>query len=319
MPYAILYPQYSAMRSLSRLLSVQALQEARDGNGAAALQDIRAVYRMSDHVTSDTIYISFLISRAISVTANKALAQILEIQPPEAAQARAFEASLPHADWDEVVRRAHLIDRAMGIYGFEIFSSVPLSAYDSENQPELPQWAAKPIAILWSPFSKLDEVYFLRLWQNHLDTLQPLQIPLKPRHSTADLQDQLPSYAFITRTLFPDYLDTRKRRATIEVARRQRQNALAIAAYRDAHNVYPATLQQAAAAWDAPLLTDPYTAKPFGYRSNGQTFTLYSFGPNAADDKGFNTERNGLSVSQKNHVAPNADDIVWDYNPDIIF
>ena len=313
MPYAILYPQYAEMRSLARLLCVQALQDARDGNSAAALENIRAVYRMSNHVNSDTILISFLVARAIEMIGDNALAKVLEIQPQQAAQARAFEASLPRTDWSKVLRRAFLTERTLGITGFELFSSNPFSVYNWENQPTLPQWTAKPLSILWSPFFKLDEVYFLRLWQKHLDALQPLQTPLQPHPTFPDLEEQSPFYAFTTRALFIGYLRSIERRDDAEVARNQRQNALAISAYRAAHNgAYPTNLREAATAWNAPLLPDPYNAQSFQYRVEDNGFTLYSVGPNRTDNAGRNDSRDSHTYRQKNAPA-SSDDIVWNY------
>ena len=312
-PAAILFPQYAEMRSLARLLCVQALQEARDGNSAAALDNLRAVYRMGDHVNSDAILISFLVARAIDMIGDNILAQVLELQPQQTAQAQAFEASLPHTDWSAVFRRAYLAERSVGISGFEVFGAVPLSAFDWDHLPELPQWTAKSVAILWSPFSKLDEVYFLRLWTKRLNELQPISMPLKPHPSAADPLDQSPFYANITRMLTPVFIRTVEIRDAAEVARCQRQNVLAISAYRAAHNgAYPVTLQQAATAWKAPLLPDPYNGKPFGYRSDGQTFILYSVGPNGADDGGLNQARERNTYRQK-PVPTMSDDIVWNY------
>ena len=313
LPFAILYPQYGEMRSLARLLCVQALQDARDGNGAAALENIQAAYRMGDHTTSDANFISFLVSRAINAIVDKALARVLEIRPQEAARARAFEASLPRTDWSEALRRVYLIERTMGISAFEVFGYNPVSISDWKYQPNLPQWTAKPLAILWSPFFKLDEVYFLRVWKTRMDALQPIQIPLQSHTLYTDVKEQPPFYAFVTRTLFSDYARTIERRDAAEAARNQRQNALAISAYRAAHNgAYPVTLQQAATAWDAPLLPDPYNGKPFGYRSDGQSFVLYSVGPNRADDGGLNQARERNTYRQK-PVPTMSDDLVWNY------
>ncbi len=314
MPYAILYPQYGEMTSLGRFLCLQALQEARDGNGAAALENLRAAYRMSDHVTSDAISISFFVSRSISSTADKTLAQVLEVQPQNAVQARAFEASLPSRDWSEDVRRAYLAERAMGIYGFEITAVNPIAGLSgADERLQFSQRASRPLSFLWSPFFKLDEIYALRFWKNRMQSLPPLHVPLKTSPPAPNLQEQAPFYALFTKSLVFEFSRATELRDAAEVARCQRQNALAISAFRAAHNgAYPANLQDAATAWNEPLLPDPYNAKPFTYHSNGKSFTLYSVGPNRADDGGQNQARERTTYRQK-PVPTMSDDLVWNY------
>lgn len=83
---------------------------------------------------------------------------------------------------------------------------------------------------------------------------------------------------------------------------------LAIAAFRHSHDgVYP--LQLAQMTEKLPL--DPYNNCSFGYRSDGESFTLYSVGPNAADDNGRNEERERYRANS--NVPVGSDDLVWNY------
>lgn len=316
-PVEIMFPQYAELRALARLLRTDAVQSARAGDSKNSLRDVQAIYRMGDHLTNEPVLISFLVARALSAIGDRALADVLEIQPLSPARAQAFEASLPRTDWSAALRRIQMGERTFGIWAFEHMQANPAETYYQliyEPTLALPDWSLKPLMVLWAPLLKLDEVYYLRFWKAHLDALQPLQLPLQQHKANDRSEEDLPFYARLTSFIMPVFSRVNEQRDTIEVARCQRQNVLAIFAYRQAHSgTYPATLKEAATAWNEPLLLDPYSAKPFGYRSDGKSFTLYSFGRNTGDDKGVNAYREGFAASKKNHVAPNADDLVWNY------
>ena len=322
-PSQILLPHYSELRKLARLLGVQAIQEARAGQNDAALNDVRAIYRMSDHLKNEPMMIGFLVARAISNIADTALDEVLQNQALSPAQARAFEASLPRTDWSAFFRRAFLAERAMNLWFFENLRSDPVAAYDSlffssnfatadDSSQHLSPWFLKPLALLWSPFSKLDEVQYLRLWKQRLAALQPIQVPLGQTDPTANFADELPSYAIFTRSLYPAFERAYQNRDRAEVARRQRQIVLAISALRSEYNgSYPTQLVPLPNAGPDKLPLDPYNNRPFGYRSDGQNFTLYSVGPNAADDNARNAERESYTTRQ--NAPAGSDDIVWNY------
>ena len=46
---------YAQMRSLARLMRAQATQEAREGDSAAALRDVRVMFQMADHLKSEPV------------------------------------------------------------------------------------------------------------------------------------------------------------------------------------------------------------------------------------------------------------------------
>ncbi|GIV18688.1 MAG: hypothetical protein KatS3mg023_0439 [Armatimonadota bacterium] len=59
--------------------------------------------------------------------------------------------------------------------------------------------------------------------------------------------------------------------------------ALRLEAYRKTHGRYPASLKDLGAS---PYFNDPFSSKPFVYRPQGNSYVLYSLGPNSQDDGG---------------------------------
>jgi hypothetical protein len=61
---------------------------------------------------------------------------------------------------------------------------------------------------------------------------------------------------------------------------------VALRRYHDAHNRWPAGLEELAALVPAAALLDPYTGQPFVYETVGDSFRLYACGPNRLDEGG---------------------------------
>lgn len=59
--------------------------------------------------------------------------------------------------------------------------------------------------------------------------------------------------------------------------------ALRLESYRKTHGRYPATLDTLGSS---PYFIDPFSNKPFVYRPQGNSYVLYSVGPNTIDDRG---------------------------------
>ena len=320
-PSQIKLPHYAQMRRLARLLGAHAVFAARVGQNEVALSDVRAIYRMSDHLKTEPMLIGFIMGRALNSIAEAVLAEVLEISPVSVAQAQAFETSLPHTDWDAFLRRGLLSQRACGLGDFDAMRADPEKTYalimeygdasSADLRTPLPNSKFRPLMALWSPFFKLDEVRYLRLWRDSLSTLQPLQAPLnvvRPDVDEEEFKAQLPLYAIFTRREFLVFNRLYGHRDALEISRAQLTNALAISAFRQSHQgAYPANLAQAATVWPQPLPLDPCTLQSFHYRSDGQSFRLYSLGRNQSDDGG----TNGFDSSE---TRDSADDMMWGYS-----
>jgi hypothetical protein len=76
--------------------------------------------------------------------------------------------------------------------------------------------------------------------------------------------------------------------------------ALLLEAYRKARGRYPASLNELG---NSPYLTDPFSNKPFVYRSQGQRYVLYSVGPNGIDDGGMPFPEGRLTRNQSGDMG----------------
>lgn len=272
--------EWGMMRDLARFLSLQANREAQMGKDAAALDDVRRLYVMADQMSGDNFLIGALSQRAMFAIANRALAEVLSRCSLTRQQARDFQASLPVIDWNDILHRALLVERATGI------------EYLDKRTPGF----FKPLLRL----GKLDE---LRFWRKIIDSAENTPVPVPSDygdHITAEIR-QLPWYAILAKISLPAFTHTRSLVDWCEVARRQREIAFALTAYHSQYHQYPATLREAETFWKSTFPLDPYSGKSFMYKNteDGKNFLLYSIGVNRRDDKGIKKQTQGK------------DDIIW--------
>lgn len=317
-PMNILFPQYAKMFRLARLLSVQAVVQARRGDSAGALRDVRAVFAMSAHIKDEPVLIGFLVARSIERVANLALARVLEARPISIEEARSFEDSLPTVDWSASFRHAMLGERAFGLSALETMRLNPsqLQRYsdtdDGSGTSPVARLMASPLGVLWAPVVKLDQAEILRLWEMHIQAITPMPVPMPPERIEAIDQalKDTPFYAVLTKILFPVFARAYQHREGVEVGARQRQTALALAAYRHAHGSYPARLEEAAPLRGA-MPPDLYAPQLLRYKSDGRSFRLYSIGPNRVDDGGRDAQGRDLEGESASTGQTSTDDIVW--------
>lgn len=299
------FPYLRKFRDSGRLMAMSAEMEAERGNRALALQDVRSIFQMSNHLAEQPFIICFQSAVLLDSIANNTLARILEKDSMNVREAHAFLASLPKVDWVKVFQNDLLGERTFGNY---LFSNLDRNegAFANDEYSPWPFWLRLPWRWLCSPILKLDQAKFLSLWRGMLYHPAALQVPRPPGFNAS--QDQaivnIPSYARVTRVLLPIYSLAAEQRDCTILRRRQLEVALALESYRARYKKYPRQLDQAAREWEKPLPLDFYSGKPFQYRPDGQSYSLYSFGPNRTDQK-------GKSPEILKGWGPNDDDVVW--------
>ncbi|BCM89506.1 hypothetical protein IAD21_01352 [Abditibacteriota bacterium] len=304
-PLKFRFPHYARLRELARLLALDARIKARQGDRTTALNDVRALFGISHHLSKEPVLIGFLVAQSVDALAHQALGQTLDSIPQSVVQARALEASLPQDDWASAFHYSMVGERTFGLFGFESLGQSGLEDADEDNSMPLPVWTQYPLLWIARPVLKLDEVQTLRMWRQMLDSPESQQVPqsVTVGKMQNDAIQNAPFYAVLTKILFPVFSRVGDNRDFAEVRRRQREVALALTCFRTARGHYPAQLQEVVALWGNSLPLDPYSQKPFVYRASGKSFVLYSIGVNRVNDGG----KNARSIPYN----PSVDDMPW--------
>lgn len=291
-PDKLVLAHYATMRRLAILLQYQAVQEAREGNMAAALADVHAIFHMSRHLSVEPVLLGVIQARAIESTGYAGLAEILDIAPITAQQAVAVKSALPTTNWAAAVHRGKQGERAYGLYYLELMrrtgAELDIVGVSLKKWGLLPSWSRRILHVLWLPFFKLDAVHYIRQFNKTVDNTPVFVNQRGAAAYTGMDSDELPWYAIVTKVLLPIFGNTSFIIERSEVDRRQAEIALALHLHRAATGQYPIKLQELSegAPQSTPLPLDPYSNKPFVYHRARNAFLLYSIGRNGKDDGG---------------------------------
>jgi hypothetical protein len=311
--FEALFPHPGQARDAIRFLVAKALVDARDGRAGAALNDLATAIRMSNHLSAEPTLVAQLVRVACIAIVSARLPEVLEKAPPTAQESRAFYDLLGQVDMIGPWVHGMEGERACGLWAFDYVRRSPKNVVVMFSMSGVAQDSARArrrrfalraldslARVVWMPFLKLDETYFIRAWG------ETMALYKKPsRESRADLvrfdetiRDRWPRYAIMTRTVFPVFSRASEARdkgiATIGLM----QAALALRAYQVEHGEYPGSLAQLKARGGWAIPDDPFSGKPFIYRpdvaqppsaGNGRApkgYLIYSVGPDGKDDGG---------------------------------
>ncbi|HVF85529.1 MAG TPA: hypothetical protein VM821_06085 [Abditibacteriaceae bacterium] len=307
--FAILFPDLPSLRQFARLMSASATQQAQDGKTAQAVEDVGAIYRISEHAASDPIVISLLVSNAIENIGHDALAQVFKYSNLTPAQKSSVETILPRVDKEQQLARALQGERAFGLSGFNSINSTseePGAVADFPGNAENGNTMFSPLAhiarVLWLPMFKLDEVWFLR---THPANVSPAPV------------EDAPNYAMLTKIVVPVFSRTHETIRKSQTLRDLARVALDLNVYHTQAKTYPANLAQLETQTKTKFPLDRFSGKPFVYRGTKSFYVLYSIGPNKTDDNG-RTEADRRRAPAKVQRLPSGswpaalwDDITW--------
>lgn len=256
-------PHAQEARQVARLLDLDAWVSAHDGKGAQALEDVRAIFALSEALRGEPLFISQLVRIAVYAVACDTAARLMPHCSWNESDLTSLQSAVQSARFKDEMARACCGERAMCV-----------TELDSTLSGSLPPENARAM---------------LRLFEQAIDSYSDSwpEVLARQQELTAEanrlkgLSEALPSME----------------QAAIAGARataRQRCLAAAIAVerYRLQNNQWPQSLSEVKGLF-APgpgatteNLIDPFDGKPLRYKVEEKRFVIYSVGINQADDGG---------------------------------
>ena len=274
------YPAH--LRFLSRLAESQALLDVRSGSAHAALQPVELILDMSKAAQAEPTMIPVFTRYQLIWVAANALSDVAQDSPICEADDRLLAAAFAAIDLRDSLTNALEGDRASGIIVFQQIrgGKFPYLFGDQKTSRSV-QSAYRSF-----PFNSVldnDESYFLAEMRYRIDRCQkPYRVIAREE---TDGEPREPKYAmFSTLLLSPgDSVASSRDRAIANLS--GSRIFLGILAYRDHFGSYPAKLGDLKQVkWQLP--EDPFSGKPFIYRTQGKGFILYSIGDDLKDNGG---------------------------------
>jgi len=220
-----------------------------------------------------------------------------DLQPE---QLHRVNSMLPDTDWNASMANAMVGERNLGLSMFSLVRAHPEIAGpvfqdDSVHAANVMNYYRIPFGF-WSPWSKMDEVYYLR-YMDRMEQSTSSQSVMD--NAWMEFVANRPAYAGVSDVITPVFTGAYRRACEETAYQRLAQVSVSLTGYRARTGSYPAHLSDTVNGEPLPL--DPYSGKPFTYRQSGGGYLLYSVGPNGIDDGG--------KIGAGNATSP--DDILW--------
>ena len=284
-------PVMNQMRGLSRLLTYRLGLALRVGDGRRAIEDALLIWQMAGAFKEQPTLMTSVLSQAFSGISFRAMLRIVSAGVAD---------ELTRSDL-QILAKQELPKPAVAFSGELSWGLLNFSVL-----PHYPQ-------------RRFDRLAYVRLMRRSI-VLSGLPWPYISKEIVDLETDTSKSWLTLTpltsNMLVPIMVSSLKKREITEAHIRLTWAGVAVEVYRNEHGAYPALLDDVAELVGAENLQDPfgavlsesasgYTQAPLIYRRRGDSYVLYSVGPNMIDDGG--------KEPLKSDRTPDWDqsDIVW--------
>lgn len=266
-------PNTELSRSVVRLLVLDAHVNARGGNAEIALQDIIAVFTLSDILQSEPSLLSQLFRLANYSTGCHAVQNILPVCDWNDSQLARLQSAISIADFKHSLQNAMLGERAIVLSAIDESPLMFLHPSNKKQALELFERTTEAADLSWSQ-------------------------SIEHHKNVAAVQSKNKTGWIRLSTLVADLLAPATARVTTSMTRAAgKQNsaitAIAVVRYRLQNGSLPevltALVPEQFPAGTAPLsqwMTDPFNDETLRYSKSDKAVTIYSVGSNRTDDDG---------------------------------
>lgn len=281
-------PHYPALRDTARVLSAQAILQAREGHQEKALKSLELAFEVADSSCQDEIMIAVLVRSAMVAYANNALLGVLKYGAPSAESASEWNSILQTTDYGAQYAESLRSERALSIWAFNYvmqggFGDLLKAMGMTKGTPN--RAASRAMALFGRPVLYSDGIRSLEHFRKVIAVAeQPYRTGEMLR-----LDDELRKYGFwavLTRTFMPDFSRCRARVDETRARTAMTQIVLAAQQYKKRLGEYPSSIHELAAWAEWELPADPFSGKNLGYKRSGDGFRVYSVGMDLDDDGG---------------------------------
>lgn len=282
----MMLPELSRMRQLARILAVDARVKAADGKYREAFENISAMYKLCQHITTEPILVSGLVAVAIEHMADDTLEGILARGTPATADFAAWKTD-DSFSFRRALRRCMAGEEAMGMSAFAMLGGDAETALFLRYQGINPDTTAPFVGPYWRVYLLADD---LSEYRSQMKILREMsEQDFQTAHERLDAlekQRMVKRMGLVSHLLLPALSRSYISFVRGEVRHRLADMAVAVAAYRAKNGKYPSQAQDLVPDFISEVPIDPYDNKPLRLVSTASGVTLYSIGEDMKDDSG---------------------------------
>jgi hypothetical protein len=294
----------ASMLAAAQLLCANAWLAARQGDQKDAANDLLTCSRLSSFGLHDILLIGWLVGVAVdNLSVNTAQLAIAELPPGSFImdEWKALgESWLKHAD-EARAQLCKVLDAERVIYGGYVFEGamqgrvslgdlVVETLFVDDPSPRATEWRKTMSAYqtIWKALVLSDYVAYLQMMRavrSEVKNGSQRQDVAKSKKFSASV----PKWALLTRLSAPVFDGIPERLAEYEVNLQLGRLGLALEDFRSREGKYPASLQDLGLPDER--ITDPFTGRPFIYRTENDDVLVYSVGFDREDNGGLHAPR----------------------------
>jgi type II secretory pathway pseudopilin PulG len=278
-----LFPYYAKFRGMARLLSLQGQVRAAQGDWNSAAESYMDAIRMGEDIPHGSVLIGDLVGIACQAIGRRPMWGTLEhlnASQTRAACGRLESIMARHFPYSGTLREEKYFGQAamLELFADEKKRNAALAGMDEGETSGHAKQALS--SLMYLVYSKN------RIMNNHTTYMdrsaaladQPYGLHLPP--------PPLPNDP-INSILLPIFSQARLKDVETQTQNGLLLITLALHAFKLEHGHYPAALTEMTPAYVKQLPDDPFAAKgTFQYHNQGESYTLYSIGPDGKDDGG---------------------------------
>ena len=293
-------PHLPKMQDFARLLSLNAMANARAGNYEEAVKDIVAGLQLAGALAGEPVLISQSVRVAMTGTIVSAVENSFDWGELPTGLAEEIMRQAARSDHRDALTDALRAERqTMLNYWTEVESDGSTLVMDSFGNSVPDRIAAMVVTSpFMRPWRNLDMAEYGDLMERGIEASELAYHEAIP--ALLAISDDFGNLSFMrisTPLLIPNFRVFHIAQARMEAQLDLLQIGLALESYNVEYGEYPASLDAVASVISGGLPVDPYTGEWYHYENRGAAFLLYSVGPNMVDDGGVHD--------------PNQGDIVW--------
>ncbi|MGB2864552.1 MAG: hypothetical protein WBC05_14585 [Sedimentisphaerales bacterium] len=276
-----LLPYMSNMRNAARLLELEAIMHAEDGDGAAATLSAISGFGIARSLAREPLTISQLVRGGCQNIAISTIEQIVNRVELTDKQLLELIERVRESERISDISRAFVGERCVGI----AFIRDPEGVLMGGNIPIL----ARPVLSLYKTvgMAEADAVIFLDLMDGYMKSTR---LPLHERQKAADAVSAKIQSTSKVHVLLHEIMPALSRATTLELRTiahlRTADAALAAQRYRLASGKFPDKLADLVPTYLQSVPEDPFDGNELRYKRLGPGFVVYSIGDDLSDDGG---------------------------------
>lgn len=296
--YDIRIPDAVKMINAIRLLGIDAVFKAEEGNLQKAIEQIRWGMRFIDRTMDEP----FLITGLIAVANMKYLLTCLK----QIINGKDIDSDTLHMIIQDLNPELWRTKFVRGIQGERVFNLENALAV-LEGDMDILDYNLGDKIFFWimRPATKADILWAQKMFDKvEAASLLPYYEIKKSLNEITEEFESIPWYFRLSGGLFPNFSSAWLKEAILEAFMGTGQIALACKIFKNHEGVFPENVAALIPDILAKEPVDPFTGAPFIYKLQGDGFTIYSVGSNGKDDEGRATYQVTRLIAEKDDDWP---------------